>query len=534
MKKNKVMANKDNYKNYFYVTTPIYYVNDKPHIGHAYSTVIADSIARFKRLSGYKVFFLTGTDEHGLKIEKEANARGITPKELADAVHIKFKDLFGMLSISYDRFIRTTDEDHIKTVQLAFSALMEKGDIYLSEYEGWYCTPCETFLTGKILIDGNCPQCGRPASRVKEESYFLKLNKYEKRLEEYIGSRPEFIKPPFRKNEVLSFIKEGLNDLSVSRTSFSWGIPVPGNDKHIIYVWFDALLNYLTAIGFEEFLEGGDNDFNLLFKTANHIVGKDILKFHAVYWPVMLFALDLPLPKTIFAHGWWLMDNKKMSKSLGNVIDPVYLINNYGADALRFYLLREITLGLDGDFNMDNFITRYNSELANDLGNLVSRTTAMLQKYTGGKLPGFGEAGSIDEHLSKAICDITSTLNERYDNYDFARILEETFKFINTVNKYINDSAPWKIDKSLPEGKRNLYKILRSAVISIYCISYLIYPFMPDTAARINKILNVEAFAFFKSSIVPENIFDSSGVLFKDGHKINESREILFPKIINT
>ncbi len=531
MKKNKAMANKDNFKNYFYATTPIYYVNDKPHIGHAYSTVIADSISRFKRLSGLKVFFLTGTDEHGLKIEKEANARGMSPKDLADAVHVKFKELFGLLSISYDRFIRTTDEDHIKTVQHVFSMLMEKGDIYLSEYEGWYCTPCETFLTEKSLIGGNCPQCGRPASKVKEESYFLKLSKYEKRLVEYIENHPEFIKPPFRKNEVLSFIKEGLNDLSISRTSFSWGIPVPGNDKHIIYVWFDALLNYLSAIGFEEFQEGEKNDFNLFFKTANHIVGKDILKFHAVYWPIMLFALNLPLPKTIFAHGWWLMDNKKMSKSLGNVIDPVYLINNYGADALRFYLLREVTLGLDGDFNMNNFITRYNSELANDLGNLVSRTTAMIQKYSGGFLPGL-EVG-IDEDLIKTVIDITANLNDRYDNYDFARILEDTFKFINTVNKYINDSAPWKINISEREDKEKLYKILRSAVISIYYISYLIYPFMPDTSGRINKILNIEAFMFLKFPVTPEDIFDSHGVLFKDGHKINENRDILFPKIVN-
>lgn len=517
------------YKGYFYVTTPIYYVNDNPHIGHAYSTVIADSIARFKRLSGYKVFFLTGTDEHGLKIEKEANVRGISPKELADAVHIKFDKLFDMLSISYNRFIRTTDEDHIKTVQLAFSMLMDKGDIYLSEYEGWYCTPCETFLTEKSLAEGGCPQCGRSASRVKEESYFLKLSKYEKRLTDYINSHPEFIKPSFRRNEVLSFIKDGLNDLSISRTSFSWGIPVPGNDKHIIYVWFDALLNYLSAIGFEEFHKGAQNDFNLFFETANHIVGKDILKFHAIYWPIMLFALDLPLPKTVFAHGWWLMNNRKMSKSLGNVIDPIDLINNYGTDSLRFYLLREVTIGLDGGFNVDNFITRYNSELANDLGNLVSRTTAMLRKFTDGNLPDF-ETG-VDENLVKSVHDITNGLNERYDNYDFAKILEDIFRFIGVVNKYINDSAPWKIDVSEREGRAQLHKILRTAIISIYCISYLIYPFMPDTSAKINEILNVKSFESFQSPITPENIFTGHSALFGNGHKISENRDILFPKI---
>ncbi len=520
---------KDNYKGYFYVTTPIYYVNDIPHIGHAYSTVIADSIARFKRLSGYKVFFLTGTDEHGLKIEKEANARGISPKELADTVHIKFDNLFDMLSISYNRFIRTTDEDHIKAVQLAFSILMDKGDIYLSEYEGWYCTPCETFLTKKSLKEGGCPQCGRLASRVKEESYFLRLSKYEKQLMDYIDSHPEFIKPSFRRNEVLSFIKDGLNDLSISRTSFRWGIPVPGNSKHVIYVWFDALLNYLSAIGFGEFSGGAKNDFNLFFETANHIVGKDILKFHAVYWPIMLFALNLPLPKTIFAHGWWLLNNKKMSKSIGNVIDPIDLINNYGTDSLRFYLLREVTIGLDGDFSTDNFITRYNSELANDLGNLISRTTAMLRKFTGGILPNF-DAG-VDENLIKSIDNITNALDKRYNNYDFAKILEDIFRFIGRVNKYINDAAPWKIDLSESKGSAQLHKILRTAIVSIYCISYLIYPFMPDTSAKINAILNIESFESFRFSIIPENILDGHPVLFKNGHKISENRDILFPKI---
>ncbi len=602
---------KAGFKDYFYTTTPIYYVNDKPHIGHAYSTVIADTAARFKRLCGYKVFFLTGTDEHGLKIEKEADSRGITPKELADSVHIKFKELFRGLNISYDRFIRTTDADHVTTVELIFEKLLKNGDIYLSEYEGWYCTPCETFLTEKSLADaaylpaqaqtaqdasikenssppspapsfaligGNCPQCGRPAFKIKEESYFLKLEKYEKKLLAHIENNPGFIKPDFRKNEVLSFIKEGLKDLSISRTSFKWGISVPGNDKHVVYVWFDALLNYLTGLGYEDFLNGKNLDFEPFFKTTNHIVGKDILKFHAVYWPIMLFALGLEPPKTILAHGWWLMDGKKMSKSLGNVIDPLDLIGKYGPDALRFYLLSEITLGLDGDFNMNNFVTRYNSGLANDLGNLISRTAAMLKKYTGGVVPdafeafnGVGAAAGhraavMDKDLIRMVYEIMLSLNERYDNYDFAKILEDTFKFINAVNKYINDSAPWKLNISESAGKSELNKILRTAVISIYCISYLIYPFMPDTSAKINEILNTKSFESFNPPFAPplkpqqiaskrtpqiKNLHEGGNHemgdditmeyyftpepdgIFKSGHKIKENADILFPRIKN-
>ncbi|MFW0883825.1 methionine--tRNA ligase [Candidatus Acidulodesulfobacterium sp. H_13] len=516
-------------EDYFYVTTPIYYANDKPHMGHAYSTVIADSAARFKRLSGYKVFFMTGTDEHGLKIEKEAEARGISPKELADSVHKKFKELFGSLGISYDRFIRTTDADHIKTVKTVFKKLLKKGDIYLSEYEGWYCTPCETFLTERSLDGGNCPQCGRPVSKVKEESYFLKLDKYEKRLLKYIENNPGFIKPDFRKNEVVSFIREGLKDLSISRTSFKCGISVPGNDKHVIYVWFDALLNYLTGLGYEDFLNGKNPDFDKFFKTANHIVGKDIIKFHGVYWPIMLFALDIDLPKTILAHGWWLTGGKKMSKSLGNAIDPDFLIDKFGADAVRFYLLNEITLGLDGDFNMDNFILRYNSGLANDLGNLVSRVIAMLKKYTGGKVP--GSDADIDDGIIKKVSDILAGLSDRYDNYDFVKIIDNTFKFINTVNKYVNDGTPWKLNAAVEEDKKKLFRILRTSLMSIYCVSYLIYPFMPVTSKKINVILNTEPFDLLKSPLTPDDLVKNCRQRFKNGHKISDSADILFPRI---
>ncbi|RZD16745.1 MAG: methionine--tRNA ligase [Candidatus Acididesulfobacter guangdongensis] len=531
--------------NFFYITTPIYYVNDIPHIGHAYSTVSADILARFKRLSGFNVLFLTGTDEHGLKIEKEALSRGISPKELADNVHIKFKELFNSLDISYDRFIRTTDEDHVKTVQRVFSELISKGDIYLSDYEGWYCTPCETFLTEKSLLNGNCPECGRPVERIKEKSYFLRLKKYEEKLLKYIDENPDFIKPSFRKNEVVSFIKEGLNDLSVSRTSFKWGIPVSENNEHVIYVWFDALINYLTGAGYlnyrkdDKYKEENDlanadgkktncnyngeneNKFINYFGSLHHIIGKDILKFHTVYWPIMLLALDIPLPKTVFAHGWWLMDGKKMSKSLGNVVNPVEVVNTYGEDPLRYYLMREVTFGLDGDFTLKNFTTRYNSELANDLGNLVSRLLAMIKKYRNGVVPISAE---INTDLIDYALTLRDSLDKRYENFEFSKILEDAFLFINKVNKYINDSAPWKIDVNNETENKFLDSVLRSSIISVYYISYFIYPFMPGTSDKINFMLNVKFFSDGGQFPVPEDVF-------KEGFKISDESVMLFPRL---
>lgn len=535
--------------NFFYITTPIYYVNDIPHIGHAYSTVSADILARFKRLSGFNVLFLTGTDEHGLKIEKEAVSKGVSPMELADNVHIKFKELFNSLNISYDRFIRTTDEDHIKTVQKVFSELISKGDIYLSDYEGWYCTPCETFLTEKSLLNGNCPECGRPVERIKEKSYFLRLKKYEETLLKYIDENPDFIKPSFRKNEVVSFIKEGfkegLNDLSISRTSFKWGIPVSENNEHVIYVWFDALINYLTGAGYLNYRKddkykgendsvnaddtktncnyNGENENNFInyFCNLHHIVGKDILKFHTVYWPIMLLALGIPLPKTVFAHGWWLMDGKKMSKSLGNVVNPVEVINTYGEDPLRYYLMREVTFGLDGDFTLKNFTTRYNSELANDLGNLVSRLLAMIKKYRNGVVPFSSE---INTDLINYALNLRDSLDKRYENFEFSKILEDAFLFINKVNKYINDSAPWKIDINNETENKFLDSVLRSSIISVYYISYFIYPFMPGTSDKINFMLNVKCFSDGGQFLVPEDIF-------KEGFKISDESVMLFPRL---
>jgi methionyl-tRNA synthetase len=518
------MGNKGNF---FYVTTPIYYVNDVPHIGHAYSTVSADILARFKRLSGFNVLFLTGTDEHGLKIEKEALSRGISPKELANNVHIKFKELFKSLDISFDRFIRTTDDDHIKTVQKVFSELLSKGDIYLSDYEGWYCTPCETFLTEKSLINGNCPECGRPVEKIKEKSYFLRLKKYEAKLLEYIDNNPDFIKPSFRKNEVVGFIKEGLNDLSVSRTSFKWGIPISEDNEHVIYVWFDALINYLTGAGYlnyqrdDKYNKDNENNFINYFGSLHHVIGKDILKFHTVYWPIMLLALELPLPKTVFAHGWWLMDGKKMSKSLGNVVNPVEVVDIYGEDPLRYYLMREVTFGLDGDFTLKNFTTRYNAELANDLGNLVSRLLAMVKKYRNGVVPVSSE---INADLIDYALNLRDSLDKRYENFEFSKILEDVFFFINKVNKYINDSAPWKIDVNNETENKFLDSVLRSSIISIYYISYFIYPFMPGTSNKINFMLNVKLFSDGGQFLVPDDIF-------KEGFKILDETVMLFPRL---
>ena len=369
---------------HFYITTPIYYVNDVPHIGHAYTTLACDVLARYKRARGYEVFFLTGTDEHGQKVEKAAVAKGETPLELADRVMKRFQALWEKLGISNSDFIRTSQERHKKGVRALFELIQGKGDIYLGDYEDWYCTPCETFWTELQLMDGNCPDCGRPTEKLKEESYFFRMSKYQQALLDHIEANPDFIQPRSRRNEIVNFVKEGLRDLSISRTTFSWGIPVPGNEKHVVYVWFDALTNYITALGYPDDPEGNYAKF---WPVDVHVIGKDILRFHTVYWPTFLLAAGLPLPKKVFAHGWWTVEGQKMSKSLANVVEPNMLVDKYGVDAIRYFLLREVPFGLDGDFSHSALVHRINSDLANDLGNLVCRSTAMLAKYFDGVLP---------------------------------------------------------------------------------------------------------------------------------------------------
>ena len=467
-------------KNTFYITTPIYYPSDKLHIGHSYTTVACDALARFKRMQGKEVMFLTGTDEHGQKIQDKAADAGVTPKEYVDRIVATVKDLWKLLDVSYDRFIRTTDDYHMESCQKIFTKLYEQGDIYKGEYIGHYCKPCESFWTDSQLVDGKCPDCGREVYDAHEEAYFFKTSKYADRLLKLYEENPQFIQPESRKNEMIAFIKQGLQDTCVSRTSVKWGIPVPFDPKHTMYVWVDALSNYISALGY-----GNDtyHDYDKFWPADLHMVGKEILRFHTILWPAMLMALDLPLPKRVFGHGWLLMNGGKMSKSVGNVVDPVILCDRYGVDAIRYFLLREIPFGNDGMFTNEALISRINSDLANDLGNLLSRTVAMCEKYFGGTVAPTGAATEFDEDLKAVVSAMPAQVAKDMDELLIPQALQEIFKAIQRANKYIDETAPWALAKD--ESKKDqLQQVLYNLCESLRMAAILLNAYLPNTAPK--------------------------------------------------